>query len=430
MFRKHSKPENIAHSSTSTQSAQPSNQQQQPCRQSSWYSQPGIEDQRDTNGPPVPSIPDFGNPWAPKSPLTTSNLASHTQQSGKAKLKYNLSSSSKDSWENEAINSAPRSATSSAKKSNRSAASQYLRDRSWRLGSLSGPELSPKGTISTNETTPHSSLMPAPLHITPQQQQIPAPSPPQLHSASPLSRFIRRASSSAGHFGRKPSTATDCSYPRNSWEAPGEDAEERSPLAPAPPKHTVKYPPSSYKTPAQSLQMQNKESMPPGLTFAATPTSTRSSAELFTPQTPTPAGLPYHYAKAGIQPLPIKPSNNNINHSRPATTPATPINSVLQRGLMQRYRPVQARAQPITARTLNTKTRDPQQCSDEGLYLRIGTLRGPRPQDYLALQDVMKKSLEKRGGYEKGVKEVRKWLKGQDRWTVEWVQDWLTQFER
>lgn len=73
-------------------------------------------------------------------------------------------------------------------------------------------------------------------------------------------------------------------------------------------------------------------------------------------------------------------------------------------------------------RVLNTRTRDPAETSDEGSWLYIGTMRGPHPAGVRMMDEMMRRSLEKKGTTEKGIKEIRKVLKHESRGTIEWVE--------
>lgn len=83
------------------------------------------------------------------------------------------------------------------------------------------------------------------------------------------------------------------------------------------------------------------------------------------------------------------------------------------------------RLQQRLSRPLHTKTRDARQCSNEGLYLGIGTLRGPTPDGLRELQRIMEKSLAETKGVEKGVRKINKLMRHERRDVIEWVDGWL-----
>lgn len=157
-------------------------------------------------------------------------------------------------------------------------------------------------------------------------------------------------------------------------------------------------------------------------------------------------GVPYEMSRVGRSPIHITTvreleSNTNSPHSthQPAqsitpsyhhrplpqrttrlTTPTTHRHHQLSTTIFSppRHRPI-AHSEP-----LKTRTRDPYACSNQGKYLYIGTLRGPTPAGLQSLHDTMERAIVKYGeieGRRRGCKEVRKWLRYEERGVIEWV---------
>lgn len=74
---------------------------------------------------------------------------------------------------------------------------------------------------------------------------------------------------------------------------------------------------------------------------------------------------------------------------------------------------------------LNTDARRPTTGSDQGMWLEVGTMRGPTPSGVRMIDEIVGKSFSKNGQAEKGMKEIRKILKHENRTVVEWVQEYL-----
>jgi len=52
-------------------------------------------------------------------------------------------------------------------------------------------------------------------------------------------------------------------------------------------------------------------------------------------------------------------------------------------------------------------------------------MRGPEPRGVRLIDEMMRKSLEKKGTTEKGIKDIRKVLKHEGRGTIEWIEVYL-----
>lgn len=101
-------------------------------------------------------------------------------------------------------------------------------------------------------------------------------------------------------------------------------------------------------------------------------------------------------------------------HHQPVTTIFSPP---------RHHHRLTAQSKPLKART-----RDPYSCSNQGKYLYVGTLRGPTPAGLQALHDTMNRAIGKYGeieGRRRGCKEVRKWLRHEERNVIEWVLSYV-----
>ena len=252
-----------------------------------------------------------------------------------------------------------------------------------------------------------------------------------------------------------------------------------------PPSHLVLPQPPNYNPSSAQTRTASSKSFPLR-TFSITRSRTRTNTNPTSPSASTPAtkasiGIPYSHTKRGPSPIPIT-TLPTFYHQTPTKSVT---NAALNRGLSQRYGPrpapsqtqsssqsqsvpypstayrteavpkcfdslstspqsratalpmyrsqVQAHTQAQTLlfpnanrrRPLPTRTRDPTQSSDEGSWLYIGTLRGPTPSGVRMMDEIMSKSLEKKGTSEKGVKEIRKLLRHESRTSIEWVEGYL-----
>lgn len=159
-------------------------------------------------------------------------------------------------------------------------------------------------------------------------------------------------------------------------------------------------------------------------------------------------GVPYEETRRGPTPIPITSiwaANSRQSHKTPAKvrpqimttykrmTPTssqyseTPVSAAPSYLSYSRCNNPLSRMYPrpsVFSQTLQTRTRDPLDCSEQGSFLFIGTLRGPTPAGLRTLHDAMDKAIAKYGEIEgafKGCKEVRKWLRHEDRSVIEWT---------
>jgi len=138
-----------------------------------------------------------------------------------------------------------------------------------------------------------------------------------------------------------------------------------------------------------------------------------------------PAQYPRHISQNDVIPNRFDSmaiASQHQNHSR-ATAPAT------YKAQLQPHPRTQAQnllhPESTGMRILNVRTRDPAENSDEGSWLWIGTMRGPEPRGVRLIDEMMRKSLEKKGTTEKGIKDIRKVLKHEGRGTIEWIEVYL-----
>lgn len=84
---------------------------------------------------------------------------------------------------------------------------------------------------------------------------------------------------------------------------------------------------------------------------------------------------------------------------------------------------------PVTSRSrlLTGSMADARERSNEGCWLFIGTMRGPTPSGVRMINEIMAKSLSKKGNTEKGIKELRKVLRHENRTTIEWIENYVRQ---
>lgn len=155
-------------------------------------------------------------------------------------------------------------------------------------------------------------------------------------------------------------------------------------------------------------------------------------------------GVPYEKSRIGPSPIHISTirtigeGKNSVQttHQRPCASPparhhaqpsriiTTPNSATSRQPPAHRTYPTNLPCNSHLSKPLKTQTRDPLTCSNEGAYLFIGTLHGPTPSGLRSLHSTMDRAIMKHGeveGKKKGCKEVRKWLRYEERGVIEWV---------
>lgn len=144
-------------------------------------------------------------------------------------------------------------------------------------------------------------------------------------------------------------------------------------------------------------------------------------------------GIPYENSRVGRSPIHIttvRDLESSTNNPRPIHQPPRSITPAHHRPLPQLNTRLTTsttrhhRILPPQSKPLQTHTRDPYATSNQGKHLFIGTLRGPTPAGLQSLHDTMDRAITKYGEIEgrmRGCKEVRKWLRYEERNVIEWV---------
>ncbi|KAK5074653.1 hypothetical protein LTR64_000858 [Lithohypha guttulata] len=142
-----------------------------------------------------------------------------------------------------------------------------------------------------------------------------------------------------------------------------------------------------------------------------------------------PAVQPQSLRSEGVQSVPPPPQSNPYLYrasSKNKPAHSTPIRTTAPPASHHSHAQVLLRPNLITsvASYMKTELRDPYECTDQGAWLAIGTMRGPTPSGVRTINAIMAKAIEK-GKPQKGQKEVEKMLRDQKRSVIEWVEDYL-----
>lgn len=387
-----------------------------PRPRSSWYSQLSISEEA-IAAPPVavPRVPD----------QYLKTLAAQIPENGRPYTPIVLPapsrSDSSDSWEDESPGGTRQSSRGSHTNRKHTAVSEYLRDRSWQA------------------KTPRNATPGAFIEEYPELTS----SPPPIPSNRPLSmlrRFSVRRNSRRNSNISKLDQEEPVEHPRR--ESVFQQASRRA---------------SSVKTTWPYSMLAKLQSQPES---PVSPVSYVSTPQLLDPRIPrTPhtlstepfAATPYHTTRPGPAPTPIK----SLHYQIPSENlPADP-NSTSKRGLTKHYGKELARRISLTSTTLSSNFALPsyhtsqheglripypvtsgsrlltggnseaREYSYQGYWLFIGTMRGPTPSGVKIIDEIMGKSLSKKGNTDKGVKEIRKVLRHEKRTVIEWVENYV-----
>lgn len=136
-------------------------------------------------------------------------------------------------------------------------------------------------------------------------------------------------------------------------------------------------------------------------------------------------GLGQQYAARHIQPYVLKTHQNadgssRSNHSSFGNDTFTSVSYTSRSASLSK-----SHRHCLSPKILAPETRDPTRCSNQGIWLETGTLRGPAPSSMKLIDNTLSESLNKRGNMEKGIKEIRKILKHENRMFIEWVEMYL-----
>lgn len=425
----------------------------QPRPPSSWYSQGSISYPSPdvyTNSDMPPPLPMHLSASVP-TPLTPTALRSLEEAARRA---------ASEGWEDDTVPESPGGTRHSSSnpymsRKQHTAVSEYLRERAWVPAT------------------------PTPSHTPPMPTSTPSPVPVRESSvfrqftlASDENRPLTRRTSRRDSVRSKRSSITTLPYPASISEH--ESWRPAVPVTPIQPTRAVTETTSS------------KFSSP--FSFSTKGSKTKTSSTATSPAAPTPVAdpfdsTPYEETHRGRSPIPVM-TLHAFDHQVPNKGVA---NAALIRGLSQKYGPQpqpahtqyqsaqypqhvfqnaaipnrfdtaavanqtqsqtratapptyksQSQPHPRTqaqnllhpkstgTRILNVRTRDPVETSDEGSWLYIGTMRGPIPAGVRMIDEMIRKSLEKKGTTEKGIKEIRKVLKHEGRGSIEWVEVYL-----
>lgn len=439
----------------------------QPRPRSSWYSQASISGESVplmpalmTNKKQMASDSHTSAAQDTMSPLTSGALRSFEEALLQAAREED------STWEDEEVQSpktsAPTTPNEYMSRQRHTAVSEYLQHRAW------SPE-TPQHT-SDSVHTPHDPR--SERHAT-----------PTLAAGTVSSIFRRFSLSSSQNVSRRGSRRhsesispiTEHSYVPGSFDDKEYKNHMRSPLSML--KQSIEQNPASSQhkpqTPVPPSAVSGRVEAFPFLqptVYSPTPVSAKLYSQLTatpyesTRQGPAPVmvtRLPEHMPKhltadaalpkpsSEPQPsrqmslsMPVGPSY--VSHAQPAHVPARNIShrtnvstapppsyhsrapeaSSYHSQALALLQPDLAR-RPATRRYLITKLRDPYECTDQGSWLRIGTMRGPTPTAVRNIDLVMGKAVEK-GKPEKGLKEIQKLLRQERRTVIEWVEHYLS----